>query len=396
MQGLKKASLKVCLGLSATVLAAALSGCQSAPDDGLAVPSLTPITKPALTLRTLPAPTERIAVAVYDFPDLTGQYKDTETVQTLSRAVTQGGAPMLISALEEAGQRRWFSVLDRARLDDLLKERQIVTEMRRIYRDEKKIDPRVLPPLDFAGIIMAGGIIGYDTNTMTGGLGARYLGIGADAQYRQDTVTVTLRAISTKTGEVLASVTVHKVIASYGLQGNVFRYVTLDSILEGETGVTRNEPKQIAVQQAIEKAVTSIIIEGANLGIWRFADPAAGQEVIAAYEKEKYGTHEALAAQVAVPPETRNPAQVIETRPVMRTASVARPARAAAPARAQPAQPAAPAAPAAPPPAKPGETVGAIEGGTQSAEAATPAAGTAPASAEAPPTTLQRVADAHM
>ncbi len=229
------------------------SACQT-PQAGIHQPVLTPVTKQSQSLRTLPAPTARIAVAVYDFPDLTGQYKERDNVQTLSRAVTQGGAPMLIKALQDAGERRWFSVLDRARLDDILKERQIVTEMRRIYRNEQQIDARVLPPLDHAGIIMQGGITGYDTNTMTGGLGARYLGIGADAKWQQDTVTVTLRAVSTNTGEVLSSVSIHKMIASTALQGGTFRYIALDRILEVEAGVTQNEPKQIAVQQAIEKA----------------------------------------------------------------------------------------------------------------------------------------------
>jgi curli production assembly/transport component CsgG len=325
-----------------------LAGCQSTVNPGIAQPSLAPVTKQSYTLRTLPPPKERISVSVYDFPDLTGQFKDTSTVQTLSKAVTQGGAPMLIKALVDAGERRWFSVLDRSRLDDILKERQIVTEMRRIYRGEQKINPRVLPPLRHAGIILEGGIIGYDTNTKTGGLGAAYLGIGADTKYQQDTVTVTLRAVSTDTGEVLASTTVHKVIASYGLQGNVFRYIELDKILQAEAGVTANEPKQVAVQQAIEKAVISLIIEGAKLHIWSFADPVRGREIIKEYMHEKYGEKVPVAAVTAPPPVTKNPTDVIETVAVTprRTSHAAR-------------QPAA-AQPTTPPPAAQGETVGSI------------------------------------
>lgn len=339
------------VGSIAIVLGMALAGCQT-PPEGVMQPVITPVTKQSYSLRTLPPPRERIPVAIYDFPDLTGQYKELQNVQTLSRAVTQGGATMLIKALQDAGERRWFSVLDRARLDDILKERQIVTEMRRIYRNEQKIPVSVLPPLSHAGIIMQGGIVGYDTNTMTGGLGARFLGIGADTKWQQDTVTVTLRAVSTNTGEVLASVTVHKMIASFAVQGGSFNYVELDKILEAEAGVTRNEPKQIAVQQAIEKAVTSLIIEGAELGVWSFSDEAAEREIIEAYHNEKYGTKLTAAAQIVVPPETHNPAAVVPTQAYTpRVAVVRRPPKAETPPTADP---------ALPPPPTADETVGSL------------------------------------
>ncbi len=41
---------------------------------------------------------------------------------------------------------------------------------------------------------------------MTGGAGARYLGIGASKRYVKDTVTVSLRLVSVATGEVLIDV----------------------------------------------------------------------------------------------------------------------------------------------------------------------------------------------
>ena len=50
-------------------------------------------------LEALPPPPEPIPVAVYDFPDLTGQFKASETVTSYSRAVTQGAVWVLIDAL---------------------------------------------------------------------------------------------------------------------------------------------------------------------------------------------------------------------------------------------------------------------------------------------------------
>ena len=342
--GIRKRSAH--LALAAAALSLMLAGCQSAVDPGLYEPTITPVTNQSYNLRTLPAPVRRIPVAVYDFPDLTGQYKERDNVQTLSRAVTQGGATMLIKALQDAGERRWFSVLDRARLDDILKERQIVTEMRRIYRNEQRIPASVLPPLAHAGIIMQGGIIGYDSNSHTGGIGVRYLGVGPHARWQKDSVTVTLRAVSTNSGEVLASVTVHRDIASTALQAGSFSFVELDKVLEVEAGVTKNEPKQIAVQQAIEKAVVALIIEGVELGVWSFADPAAGREIIAAYRGEKYGDRITAEAQVVPSPATPHPAEVVATIP-------------AAPRPAAPRRPAPPpaAAPETPPPAGENEVI---------------------------------------
>jgi curli production assembly/transport component CsgG len=308
------------LVLAAAALMALLAGCSTLPlgeqgslSSGLYKPVLAPLTQPNTQLRSLPPPPHRITVAVYDFPDLTGQFKDTDNYQSLSKAVTQGGAPMLIKALQDAGDRHWFTVLDRAALNDLLKERQILTEMRKQYRGETEMNASVLPPLADAGIVLEGGIIGYDTNTMTGGLGANFLGIGGDTKWRQDTITVTLRAVSTKTSEVLAGVTVNKVVASVGLDGNVFRYVTLDKLLQGEAGITQNEPKQIAVQEAIDKAVYSLIMEGAKLGMWSFADRAAGAALVARYNSEKYGDQLTARAANPAPPVTPHPAVLAQT-----------------------------------------------------------------------------------
>lgn len=335
-----------------------LAGCATMIPSGLiAQPTIAPVTIQNAALRALPAPTKRIPVAVYDFPDLTGQYNETTNGNnTMSHVVTQGGSALLIKALQDAGERRWFTVLDRARLDDTLKERQIVTEMRRVYRNETTINPAVLPPLAHASIIIQGGITGYDTYTKTGGLGARYLGIGGDTKWQQDTVTINLRAVSTNTSEVLASVTIQKSLASVSVQGSIFQYVALDRILEGEAGMTENEPKEVAVSQAIEKAVTSLIIEGAELGIWQFADRAAGQALIAEYHHEKYGDVVPPTAQFVPPPATPNAAAVVETRPIARPAVWYDPTKA-------PQQPSAvvvpaPAAPSAPPPPDPNEVLG--------------------------------------
>lgn len=282
-------------------------------------PALTAVSEQNLQLRLLPAPTQRVIVAVYDLPDLTGQYKERENVQSLSRAVSQGGGALLTKALQDAGERRWFTVLDRTNLDDLLRERQIVTEMRRLYRGETTPNPNAIAPLRHAGIIIQGAIIGYDTNTQTGGFGARYLGVGGDTQWKLDVVTVSLKAVSTETGEVLASVIVDKPIASLSVRGGVFRYTELDKLLEVETGVAANEPKQLALQMAVEKAVYSLVIEGAEIGLWQFGDRAAGERLVQMNRAERYrGTAIPADVRTQATPDTRNPTRVVDTRPAAR------------------------------------------------------------------------------
>jgi curli production assembly/transport component CsgG len=279
--------------LGAAALALGLSGCAAMHDGGprtfIEEPRTTTRTFAEYQLHALPPPPSRVAVAVYNYSDQTGQFKPTDNVQTLSRAVTQGATSMLVEALEDAGQRSWFMVIERERIDNLMKERQIIREMRQRYLGEEQVNPQALPPLLFAGILLEGGIIGFDSNTLTGGAGARYLGIGASTKYRQDTVTVYLRAVSVKTGEVLASVSAKKTIASFAVSADAFRYVAFRELLEAETGFTTNEPDQLALRQAIEKAVHMMVLEGVDLGLWAFADPEAGKALIEQHRREQMG-----------------------------------------------------------------------------------------------------------
>lgn len=229
-------------------------------------------------LSVLPPPGQRVAIAVYGFTDQTGQFKPSDTVQTLSRAVTQGATSVLVKTLQDTGNRNWFQVIERERLDNVLRERAVIREMRATYLGEKQLNRNALPPLLFAGVLLEGGIIGYDSNTKTGGAGARFLGIGASTQYREDTVTIYLRAVSVKTGEVLSSVSVRKSIAAVSIGANAFRFVDFKELLELETGVAYNEPDQIALTQAIEKAVYALIMEGALTNLWCFKSSGTGYE----------------------------------------------------------------------------------------------------------------------
>jgi curli production assembly/transport component CsgG len=245
--------------LSLLLMALPLAGCMSLGERGKSeIPEMNRLavfpkqTQTQELLREIPPPARPVAVAVYGFADQTGQFKTSDNGQTLSRAVTQGGASILAKALQDAGGRKWFTIVEREQLRNLLNERQIIREMRERYLGEKEINPQALPAMLFAGVLLEGGIVSYDSNTVTGGAGAAFLGIGAHTQYRQDTVTVYLRAVSVRTGEVLTTVTASKTIASHELGANTFRYVAFKELLQAEAGITVNEPDHLALQQEIE------------------------------------------------------------------------------------------------------------------------------------------------
>lgn len=224
-------------------------------------------------LQFLPPPKEVIPVAIYNFRDQTGQYKVYNNVSTFSTAVTQGATSILVKAAYDSG---WFLPVERENLADLLTERRIIRNAIEQELKAKGLKPKgnVLPPLKFAPVILTGGIIGYDTDTVTGGFGAKYFGVGGSTQLRRDRVTVYLRAISAKTGEVLLTVTATKTILSRALDVHVFKYVKWQRLFELETGVTTNEPGLYALQGAIEKAMYALIIEGIAKGYWQPRNPA--------------------------------------------------------------------------------------------------------------------------
>ncbi|WP_267348481.1 CsgG/HfaB family protein [Sphingomonas sp. GM_Shp_2] len=258
-------------------------------------------------LNDIAPPPRPIAIAVYGFTDQTGQFKPSEVGQTLSRAVSQGGGSILVKALHDAGNRRWFTVVEREQLKNLLSERQIIREMRERYLGESAINADALPSLLFAGVLLEGGVIGYDSNTVTGGAGAAFLGLGARTEYRQDTVTVYLRAVSVRTGEVLASVSSSKTIASRAISASTFKFVAFKELLEVELGITSNEPDQLALQQAIEKAVFGLIMEGIDLKLWAFASPDAGAEQLDRYHRERDGGYSPQQVQAAIDGAARLP-----------------------------------------------------------------------------------------
>jgi curli production assembly/transport component CsgG len=259
------------------LLISALSGCAIIQSTGLTE------TDPTLTQQrkgvkkefdTLPAPAagKPVSVAVYSFSDKTGQRRPQANVASLSTAVTQGAETFLIQALQNVGHSQWFDVVERVGIDNLVKERTIIKQMREAYEGNKA---QQLMPMQFAGIIMEGGIVGYDQTTTSGGAGMRIFGIGKQTQWSTDVVTVSLRAVSVNTGKVLATVTVQKTILSTADSATALKFFDQGTqAFEAEAGLTINEPGTYAVKAATEMAVVELIKEGQRKGVWDFKEEA--------------------------------------------------------------------------------------------------------------------------
>jgi len=220
---------------------------------------------------SLPAPAgPKVAVAVYGFKDLTGQRKNSATLSLFSTAVTQGAESYLIKSLQEAGNRQWFTVVERTNLDNLLKERQMIKQTREIYDGA---NAKMLPPLTLAGVIIEGGIIDYNSNVLTGGTGVAIFGIGPYTQYTQDQVVISMRLISVQTGEVLSSVTIQKNLLSTQDGATMVKFYNQGTrTFEFDSSQSFNEPGNYALRSAIEQGIVELVLKGERLSLWKFKE----------------------------------------------------------------------------------------------------------------------------
>ncbi|MCK5604147.1 curli production assembly/transport protein CsgG [Candidatus Pacearchaeota archaeon] len=261
----------------------------SLPDNNISEVSAARLTKTSSAfedLKGLPKPSGKILVSVYNFRDQSGQYKQLPSVSSFSTAVTQGSTSILLQALKESG---WFTPVEREGLQNLLTERKII---RAALKNQGQENTFILQPLKFSNILLEGGITGYDSNMQTGGYGAKYFGIGGNEQYRVDQVTVHLRAIDVRSGQILNSVSTTKTILSTEIRTGVYNFVSFKRLLELEEGITTNEPGVLCVTEAIEKSVLSLIIEGILDKHWALQSPSdINADVIKTYLKEKNNRH---------------------------------------------------------------------------------------------------------
>ena len=278
------------------MLATALTGCASFQMDLLREEPVAIVPKQDLLAKLPDLDGPPMTIAVYGFRDLTGQNKPNDKLALFSKAVTQGSEVFLIKSLQDS--KNWFRVVERVGLDNLIKERQLIRNQREVYEGK---EARPLKPLTVAGVMIEGGIIGYDSNIRSGGNGARWLGIGASQQYRVDEVVISLRLISINSGDILLSTAVSKTIYSTAHNVGVFKFFDQGTqSLELETGAALNEPTTYAVRVAIEQAVYEMIVAGEKKGLWRYKTAKSTTPIPPVVKEEKKDDVKPVATVVAV------------------------------------------------------------------------------------------------
>ena len=230
------------------------------------------IIRPTLqALLEIPTPRQKAVVAVYDFPDLTGQRKPSSKMALFSTAVTQGANSYVLDALSYVSDGNFFTVLDRSSssLNNLSKERQIIKNQRVAVEGSGATK---LPPLLFAGLILEGQIVSYDSSILSGGNGFRIKGFSpATNQWRVDTVEVSMRLVLTQTGETISNITVKKEILSASVSRDVWRFWEQGTeLIELETGYTQTEATGYAIRSAIELGLYKLIEEGKSQKYWDY------------------------------------------------------------------------------------------------------------------------------
>jgi curli production assembly/transport component CsgG len=146
----------------------------------------------------------------------------------------------------------------------------MIKQTREIYDGA---NAKMLPPLTLAGVILEGAIVDYNSNTLTGGTGARFLGIGPYTQYVQDLVVISLRLVSVTSGEVLTTVTVEKNLLSTQDGVTALKFFNQATrAFEFDASQSFNEPGNYALRSAIETAVVELISKGERQGLWKYKE----------------------------------------------------------------------------------------------------------------------------
>ena len=235
------------------------------------ITNVTVTTKSELTI--LPKPAQKVPVSVWQILDETGQFRRSAGGGTeLSHAVTQGAHHMLIKALNDSG---WFDVVERQGWPQLIQEIRIKEELRKRGVTTVKED---FTHLIVPQYMISGAITEFDDHPVSFGGGFGLRGGSASARASVSSVAVDLRITDVETGEVTDAVSIFKRIISHQTDFGIFRFIRFNWLLELEFGYTLNEPTDLAVREALEKAVVHLVVKGVKEGLPGFK-PAKDEDI---------------------------------------------------------------------------------------------------------------------
>lgn len=121
--------------------------------------------------------------------------------------------------------------------------------------------PSPLPEVAIAEYIVTGAVVAHDSDVVSGGTGLRFQNIGVLQKVQKDVITVSLRLVRVADGEIVANKMASQIVLSKKQQGDILNYVTLNQILEFESGVVTNEPRSLALNAAFRLALSEMLLE---------------------------------------------------------------------------------------------------------------------------------------
>ena len=248
-------------GLLLILLVSSFTGCagllpQPTPPEMLSLPVASNPSRAVLIARR-PANHVPYNIGIYNCFDTTGQKrKGANGGSDFSSAVPQDCAPFLISSFRELP---YYRVLERSRIDDVIKERQLATAM------HGELGKKILGAMHIADAVMMGQIISYDRTSSQSAGGVAISALGGSREFVSDTFTFSLRAVSTRTGEFIDEVLVKKTVTSLQVDGHVLRLIGTD-MASVEYGMAENETVGIALQEAVDLAVRTLTEQGIKKG----------------------------------------------------------------------------------------------------------------------------------
>ena len=201
---------------------------------------------------------KRVVIGVGDIKDYTGKYSINE-----GNAVTQGGSLMVYSALGKLGGAVGIA----ERYDPSIAERELGYTDRRQLGDgtaHTVNGERVAWLPYFGGSITSsdyyiiGGITELNYNIRSGGGEAGVNNIGLKARTFNQSVSVDLRIVDSRSLLVVKTVSLTKQFTGYEVGLNIFRFFGTD-LFDINIGAKGQEPLQLGIRAALEEATIRLV-----------------------------------------------------------------------------------------------------------------------------------------
>lgn len=201
----------------------------------------------------------RHSIGVGAIQDYTGRISDSE-----GAVVTQGGAPMLFSALHQMGD----SVIVHERFDTRVAELELAYLDQRRLGDgtEHEVDGNVVPWEPYFGgsirgsdYYIVGGITELNYNIRSGGAEFRINQIGPKSRSYIMNVAIDLRLVNTRTLIVESATSVQKQIVGYEVGFEIFRFFGSDDLFDVNIGARNSEPLQLGVRASLEYGLMQLL-----------------------------------------------------------------------------------------------------------------------------------------